>query len=54
MESLNTSANDEVDQTSMPPSPGIGPVLQEVVDHFKEGDKVIGIKPKKTSKSEKE
>lgn len=52
VESLS-SANDEVDQISVPPSPGIGPVLQEVVDHFKEGDKVIGVKPKKNSKSEK-
>ena len=53
MESL-TSANDEVDQTSVPPSPGIGPVLQEVVERWEEGDKAMGIKPRKVSKSEKE
>ena len=52
-DSPSESENDEVDQASIPKSNSFGPVLHEVVEHFKEGDKMI-IKNKKDSKSEKE
>ena len=54
-ESLSESGDDEVDHASIPQSNGIGPVLQEVVDHFKEGDKIISKNTKKDkTKSEKD
>ena len=53
-ESPSESENgDEVDHASVPQGNEIGPVLHEVVEHFKEGDKIISKGKKDKNKSEK-